>query len=122
MSSSGPKNDRRIELRAEWDKIRQEQGNFKGSRSKIMDQLKVINEGIQKKVCLFLSRQPLGISHLAFSQVKDLNVAKAKTPYKTVAEVDARIQSVACCHDYIFIIIDEPSTTGNWTNRWNLAV
>lgn len=46
----GGANDRRIALRAELDGIRSQQSNNKASRSKIFDQLKVVQEDIQTKV------------------------------------------------------------------------
>ncbi|THH11731.1 hypothetical protein EW145_g449 [Phellinidium pouzarii] len=74
-SNAGPGAERRAQLRAEWDKIRQDQGKFKNSRSQIMTQLKSINEGISKKI-------------------KDLQAAKSKTQFKSVAEVDAHIKQL----------------------------
>ncbi|KAJ2931590.1 hypothetical protein H1R20_g5381, partial [Candolleomyces eurysporus] len=69
---SGPVNDRRTELRAELDEIRGHQSDNKLSRGKIFDQMKAHQETLQK-------------------QIKDLQAAKSKTPFKTVAEVDAHI-------------------------------
>ncbi|RXW25301.1 hypothetical protein EST38_g618 [Candolleomyces aberdarensis] len=69
---SGPANDRRTELRAELDEIRGQQSDNKLSRGKIFDQLKAHQESLQK-------------------QIKDLQAAKSKIPFKTVAEVDAHI-------------------------------
>lgn len=66
-------NDRRTTLRAELDAIRGQQSGNKNSRAKIFEQLKTIQEGIQKKI-------------------NDLKAAKAKVPFKTVAEVDAHIK------------------------------
>ncbi|OCH94074.1 hypothetical protein OBBRIDRAFT_789603 [Obba rivulosa] len=74
-SKSSPGNDRRNELRAELESIRGQQSTSKTARGKVLDQLKVLQEGIQKKV-------------------KDLNAAKAKTPFKTVAEVEERIRQL----------------------------
>ncbi|KAI0959460.1 hypothetical protein AcW1_004278 [Taiwanofungus camphoratus] len=74
-SKSGPGNDRRTALRAELDGIRGQQSTSKASRGRIFDQLKALQDGIQKKI-------------------KDLNAAKAKVPYKTVAEVDERIKQL----------------------------
>ncbi|TBU49564.1 hypothetical protein BD309DRAFT_909482 [Dichomitus squalens] len=71
----GPGTERQRELRAELDSIRGQQSNSKASRSKVIDQLKALQDGIQKKI-------------------KDLNAQKAKIPYKTVAEVDARISQL----------------------------
>ncbi|KII95179.1 hypothetical protein PLICRDRAFT_34016 [Plicaturopsis crispa FD-325 SS-3] len=72
-TKSGTGNDRRAVLRAELDSIRGQQSNNKNSRGKVIEQLKSLQDGIQKKV-------------------KDLQAAKAKTPFKTVAEVDNHIK------------------------------
>lgn len=88
--------ERRIKLKAELDEIRHQQASGKSSRGKTLDQLKALNESIGKKV-----------EHKVFQergdsfppQVKDLNNAKAKTPFKTVAEIDAHIKYV---FTYIF--------------------
>jgi len=72
-TKSGPGNDRRTALRTELDSIRGQQANNKTSRSKIQEQVKALNDGIQKKI-------------------KDLQAAKSKTTFKTVAEVDAHIK------------------------------
>ncbi|KAG6814185.1 hypothetical protein H0H92_000862 [Tricholoma furcatifolium] len=73
--SGGPGNDRRAALRAELDSIRGQQSSNKTSRGKILDQLKAIQEGIQKKN-------------------KDLQTARGKVPFKNVAEVDAHIKNL----------------------------
>ncbi|KAI0832449.1 hypothetical protein BC628DRAFT_1309368 [Trametes gibbosa] len=72
-SKSGPGGEKRNALKAELDGIRGQQSTNKLTRGKVFDQLKALQEGIQTKV-------------------KDLNAAKAKIPYKTVAEVDDRIK------------------------------
>ncbi|KAJ7180093.1 hypothetical protein C8R43DRAFT_841777, partial [Mycena crocata] len=72
-TKSGPGNDRRNALRAELDTIRGQQSTNKNSRSKVLEQLKTLQDGIQKKI-------------------KDLQAAKSKTTFKTVAEVDAHIK------------------------------
>ncbi|TFY56264.1 hypothetical protein EVJ58_g7749 [Rhodofomes roseus] len=69
----GGNNDKRTLLRAELDSIRDQQSSSKVSRTKIFEQLKAIQDGVQKKI-------------------KDLNAAKAKAPFKTVDEVDDRIK------------------------------
>ncbi|KAH9853443.1 hypothetical protein C2E23DRAFT_884625 [Lenzites betulinus] len=74
-SKSGPGGEKRNALKAELDGIRGQQSTNKLSRGKVFDQLKALQDGIQKKV-------------------KDLNAAKAKIPYKTVAEVDDRIKQL----------------------------
>ncbi|KAL5507972.1 BFR1 [Sanghuangporus vaninii] len=74
-SSSGPGAERRAELRAELDKIKEEQGKFKNSRGQLMAQLKALNDGIAKKI-------------------KDLQAAKSKSQFKSVAEIDAHIRQL----------------------------
>ncbi|CCM02490.1 uncharacterized protein FIBRA_04591 [Fibroporia radiculosa] len=74
-SKNGPGNDRRNTLRAELDGLRDQQSTSKISRGKTFDQLKSIQDGVQKKV-------------------KDLNAAKAKAPYKTIAELDDRVKQL----------------------------
>jgi uncharacterized coiled-coil DUF342 family protein len=74
-TKNGTGNDRRAVLRAELDTIRGQQAGNKNSRTKIFEQLKTIQEGIQKKV-------------------KDLQAAKSKIPFKTVAEVDTHIKNL----------------------------
>ncbi|KAL4075856.1 hypothetical protein J3A83DRAFT_4089779 [Scleroderma citrinum] len=68
-------NDKRAALRTELDSIRGQQSNSKMSRTKIFDQLKSLQENIQK-------------------QSKTLQDARKKTPFRTVVEVDARIESL----------------------------
>jgi len=56
-TKSGPGNDRRNALRTELDGIREQQSTNKNSRGKQMEQIKAIQENIQKKVrlvCLVL--------------------------------------------------------------------
>ncbi|KIK97143.1 hypothetical protein PAXRUDRAFT_136904 [Paxillus rubicundulus Ve08.2h10] len=72
-SNSG--NDRRTTLRAELDGIRDQQSSYKTSRGKVLDQLKALQDGIQKKS-------------------KDLQAARAKTPFRTVPDVDAHIENL----------------------------
>ncbi|KZT39614.1 hypothetical protein SISSUDRAFT_1032502 [Sistotremastrum suecicum HHB10207 ss-3] len=74
-SRDGPGAERRKALRAELDGIRGEQANIKGSRGKQLDQIKALQEDVAKKI-------------------KDLNAAKAKHPYKSVAEVDAHVKKL----------------------------
>ncbi|PIL37179.1 hypothetical protein GSI_00871 [Ganoderma sinense ZZ0214-1] len=75
IGKGGPGNERRNALRAELDTIRGQQSTSKLARGKVFEQLKTLQEGIQKKV-------------------KDLNAQKAKIPYKTVSEVDDRIRQL----------------------------
>ena len=51
----GPANERRNELRAELDSIRVQQSNTKVARGKVIDQLKALQDGIQKKVRILWS-------------------------------------------------------------------
>ncbi|KAJ7890794.1 hypothetical protein B0H13DRAFT_1514296, partial [Mycena leptocephala] len=74
-TKGGPGNDRRNALYAELDTIRGQQSNSKTSRTKIQDQVNALQESISKKV-------------------KDLQAAKSKSPFKTVAEVDAHIKQL----------------------------
>ncbi|KAF9055283.1 hypothetical protein BDZ89DRAFT_975662 [Hymenopellis radicata] len=68
-------NERRLQLRAELDGLRGQQTSNKASRGKILDQVKALQETIQKKI-------------------KDIQAAQSKIPFKTVAEVDARIKTL----------------------------
>jgi hypothetical protein len=83
-------NDRRTILRTELDAIREQQSGSKNSRGKIFEQLKAIQEGITKKVCRRLHCFIYII--LTVQQVNDLKAAKAKIPFKSVAEVDTHIK------------------------------
>ena len=57
------------------DSLRSEQGNFKSTRQKTFDEMKRLQEGVQKKI-------------------KDAQASRGKMPYKSVAEVDQRIEWV----------------------------
>lgn len=77
LSGAGPSKDspagiRRAELRAELETLRNQQAGSKGARGKTLDDLRTLQESISKKI-------------------KDLQHAKSKTPYKSAADVDARI-------------------------------
>ncbi|KAJ7068281.1 hypothetical protein C8F01DRAFT_601853 [Mycena amicta] len=74
-TKSGPGNDRRKALLAELDSIRGQQSQTKSSRSKVLDQVKTINDSIAKRI-------------------KDLQASKSKIPFKSVAEVDAHIKQL----------------------------
>ncbi|KDQ64520.1 hypothetical protein JAAARDRAFT_683996 [Jaapia argillacea MUCL 33604] len=74
-SGGGGGNDRRNQLRAELDAIRGQQGNTKAARGKVFDQLKALQEGIQKKG-------------------KDLQAARGKVPFKTTADLDAHVKNL----------------------------
>ncbi|KAG6378543.1 hypothetical protein JVT61DRAFT_12808 [Boletus reticuloceps] len=75
MASKPSGNDRRNALRAELDSIREQQSSYKISRGKILDQLKALQDDIQKKT-------------------KDLQAARGKTPFRSVEEVDVHIKYV----------------------------
>jgi hypothetical protein len=49
-SKNGPGNDRRTQIRTELESIRSQQSDSKFSRGKVLDQLKQLQDGIQKKV------------------------------------------------------------------------
>ncbi|KAI6113672.1 hypothetical protein EV401DRAFT_2268453 [Pisolithus croceorrhizus] len=68
-------NDRVSALRAELEDIRGQQSGNKLSRGKIQEQIKALQDNIQK-------------------QSKDLQAARTKASFRTVAEVDAHIQYV----------------------------
>ncbi|CDR88259.1 related to BFR1-Nuclear segregation protein [Sporisorium scitamineum] len=78
LSGAGPSKDspagiRRAELRSELDQLRNQQAGSKGARGKTLEDLRTLQESISKKI-------------------KDLQHAKSKTPYKSTADVDSRIQ------------------------------
>jgi hypothetical protein len=103
-AKSGPGQDRRTALRAELDGIRSQQSGNKASRGRILDQLKALQENIQKKVLhLLLVVLIIGSVFIYFirNQGKDLQAAKSKTHFKSIADIDAHIQSVV--HIDIFI-------------------
>ncbi|KAF8639739.1 hypothetical protein AX17_001001 [Amanita inopinata Kibby_2008] len=62
-------------LRAELDKIRERQSSNKQSRFQTVEQLRSMEENVQKKV-------------------KDLQTARAKISFKSLAEIDARIETL----------------------------
>jgi len=74
-TKSGPGNDRRNALRAELDSIRDQQSTNKHARGKLLDQIKAIQDGIQKKT-------------------KDLQASKSKIPFKSVAEINAHVENL----------------------------
>ncbi|POV96117.1 hypothetical protein PSHT_15310 [Puccinia striiformis] len=71
----GPLVTRRKALREEMDALREEQSKGKSSRGKLLDQIKVANDSVQRKI-------------------KELNGNRAKLPYKSSVEVDARIRQL----------------------------
>ena len=50
VTKGGSGNEKRTALRAEQDELRSQQSGNKASRSKIFEQMKTLQEGIQKKV------------------------------------------------------------------------
>ncbi|KZT24496.1 hypothetical protein NEOLEDRAFT_1179179 [Neolentinus lepideus HHB14362 ss-1] len=74
-SRSNGVNDRRTQLRSELDSLRAQQGGNKATRGKVLDQLKALQDGVQKKV-------------------KDLQAAKTKVPFKTITELEAHIKNL----------------------------
>lgn len=85
-------NDRRNALRAELDSIRDQQFSYKTSRGKVLDQLKALQDGIQKKVRLDMLLPCYRSDVNKYLKTKDLQAARSKTPFRTVAEVDAHIK------------------------------
>ena len=95
-AKSGPGQDRRTALRAELDGIRSQQSGNKASRGRILDQLKALQENIQKKV-LHLSLVVLFIGSVFIyfirNQGKDLQAAKS-IAHDTVFENYDRLTKV----------------------------
>jgi hypothetical protein len=73
LSQAPAGNDRRSQIKAEMDSLRGEQGSFKSNRQKTFDEMKRLQEGVQKKI-------------------KDAQASRGKLGYKSVAEVDQRIE------------------------------
>ncbi|KDQ21037.1 hypothetical protein BOTBODRAFT_152046 [Botryobasidium botryosum FD-172 SS1] len=74
-NKSGPEAERRAALHAELDGIRGQQAEHKAKRTKILDEVKAIQATVQKKA-------------------QELQTAKQKAPFKTVADLDARIKQL----------------------------
>ncbi|WVN86951.1 uncharacterized protein L203_102126 [Cryptococcus depauperatus CBS 7841] len=75
LSQAPGSNDRRSALKAELEGLRTEQSKFKGDRNKLFDEMKRLQEGIQKKI-------------------KELQGSRGKLAYKSVDEVDDRIATL----------------------------
>ncbi|ORY83535.1 hypothetical protein BCR35DRAFT_265213 [Leucosporidium creatinivorum] len=75
VSGKGPNHERKVALRAELDSLRGEQARIKGGRGKTLDQVKLMQDNVGRKI-------------------KDLQAAKAKAPFKTVADVDNQIKAL----------------------------
>lgn len=72
LSQAPTSNDRRSAIKAELDGLRSEQAKFKGDRNKLFEEMKRLQEGVQKKI-------------------KDIQGQKNKMGFKSVADIDARI-------------------------------
>ncbi|CAE7229228.1 unnamed protein product [Rhizoctonia solani] len=75
LGKNGPANERRNELKTELDSLRSQQAGSKADRSRILDELKALQEENQKKI-------------------KDLQAAKGKVQYKSVQDVDNQIRKL----------------------------
>ncbi|EGG06035.1 uncharacterized protein MELLADRAFT_43674 [Melampsora larici-populina 98AG31] len=74
-AGGNPLQERRKKLRNEMDSLREEQSKGKSSRGKLLDQIKAGNESVQRKI-------------------KELNTSRGKLPYKSSAEVEAKIRQL----------------------------
>ncbi|BGP41768.1 multicopy suppressor of BFA (Brefeldin A) [Rhodotorula kratochvilovae] len=74
-NKGGPDHERKLAVRKELDALRGEQARLKGGRGKTLDQLRTLQDAMNKKI-------------------KDLQAAKAKAPFKTVQEVENQIKSL----------------------------
>ncbi|GAA5860125.1 hypothetical protein JCM1840_002780 [Sporobolomyces johnsonii] len=72
-NKGSPHHERKLALRKELDALRAEQAGLKGGRAKTLEQVKALQENLNKKI-------------------KDLQAAKAKAPFKTVQEVEDQIK------------------------------
>jgi len=72
---SGPLAEKRKALRAEQQELRSKTAGFKTERNETLNQLKALQDNVAKKI-------------------KDVNTAKSKTSYKSVAEIDNRIKDL----------------------------
>lgn len=66
---------RRKALREEMNNLREEQSKGKSSRAKLIEQIRIANEIVQRKI-------------------KELNASKAQLPFKSSAEVDGKIRQI----------------------------
>ncbi|WFD28862.1 multicopy suppressor of BFA (Brefeldin A) [Malassezia nana] len=74
-TANTPAGQRRAALRSELDSLRSEQAGRKGTRGKVFDELKQLQDTITTKV-------------------KALQADKAKAPFKSAAELDARVAQI----------------------------
>lgn len=93
-SKSDARNDEKTALLAELTTIRGEQSDAKLSRNKIREQIESLQDGIQKQV---FCHPETGFywSLMQSRQIKALQAAQAKTPFRTLADADARIEYVS---------------------------
>ncbi|KAH7094199.1 hypothetical protein BKA62DRAFT_607148, partial [Auriculariales sp. MPI-PUGE-AT-0066] len=75
FSKVGPAADRRTALRAELGVVRSSQRNHKASRARLFDEIRAIQESTNKRI-------------------KDIQDAKQKAPFQTIADVDTAIKSL----------------------------
>ncbi|KAK8849508.1 hypothetical protein IAR55_004842 [Kwoniella newhampshirensis] len=75
LSQSPQSNDRRSIIKAEMDSLRSEQAKFKGDRNKLFEEMKRLQENVAKKI-------------------KDVQTQRGKLGYKSVGEIDARIEAL----------------------------
>lgn len=74
-TANTPAGQRRAALRAELDSLRSEQAGRKGTRGKVFDEMKQLQDTIATKV-------------------KALQADKAKAPFKSASELDARVAQI----------------------------
>ena len=94
-AGSGPLAEKRKALRSEQQELRQKTSGHKLERNEVLNQLKALNESVGKKVrrspvpsgSLQPRRAPDQTSVSLCPQIKDVNTAKSKTSYKSVAEI-----------------------------------
>ena len=70
-----PAGKRRAELRAELEQLRSQQAGHKGTRGKVFDEIKALQDDVGRRV-------------------KTLQDAKAKAPFKSTQELDARVAQI----------------------------
>ncbi|WWD20132.1 hypothetical protein CI109_104608 [Kwoniella shandongensis] len=75
LSQSPSSNDRRSIIKAEMDSLRSDQAKFKGDRNKLFEEMKRLQENVGKKI-------------------KDVQTQRGKLGYKSVADIDARIEAL----------------------------
>ena len=62
-TKGGPGNEKRNALRAQLDELRSQQSGNKTSRSKIFEQMKTLQDGIQKRVGTSVQTPLLSLLH-----------------------------------------------------------